>query len=111
MAQESSFAESVAANGILIGAFWIVAQPHKVAAYKITQAKRQSQIVNEITGPTSPRGTKLLDYDDFETLVLEFGRMCAGRRPLAMARRWDETGTPKKTADNPFALRQLSVAK
>src|SRR6202035_2084947 len=106
MAQES-FAESVAANGILIGAFWIVAQPHKVAAHKLTQAMRQSQIVNEVTGPTSPRGTKLLNYDDFETLVLEFGRVCAGRRPLAMARRWDAAATPKKTADNPFALRQL----
>jgi len=72
MAQESPFAESVAANGILIGAFWIVAQPHKAAAHKITRAGRQSRIVNAITGPTSPSGTKRLNYDDFETLIQHF---------------------------------------
>jgi hypothetical protein len=54
----------------LIGAFWIVAQPHKAAAHQITQARRQSRIVNAITGPTSPSCTKLLNYDDFETLIL-----------------------------------------
>lgn len=62
---------SVAANGILIGALWIVAQPHKAAANKLAQVRRQNRIVSAITGPTQLGPYKPLNYDDFETRLTQ----------------------------------------